>query len=391
MTDLNAVSAATAADPYPYYERLVAQRSFFRDDALGMWVAASAEAVEEVLACTQMHVRPPAEPVPSALAGTSIGRTFSRLIRMNDGAPRSAARQAVVTAFEGLDVLELGATSERCANLLAQTLTAQEASLAEFLLGLPALVIATELGFSPNDSLRAIVWTRDFVRSLAPQSTAEEIERGAAAVESLSDAVQSLRTRPLTNGSLLARLAGESRRRGVDDAVMLANAVGLFLQGYDATAGLIGNTLVTLARNAAETADSARRDPALLWDAVEEVARYDSPVQNTRRFAAQHTRVRGSVVCEGETVLVVLAAANRDPLANSDPQRFDPKRKTRRVYTYGFGAHACMGARFATTVACAGVSALLIRGLDLHSLTQTCYRPAANVRIPDFSHLRLPK
>src|SRR5262245_35711036 len=77
--------AVTHPDPYPYYADLVARCPLHRDDALGLWVASSAEAVMAVLTSERCRVRPPAEPVPAALAGSAAGDVFGRLVRMNDG------------------------------------------------------------------------------------------------------------------------------------------------------------------------------------------------------------------------------------------------------------------------------------------------------------------
>lgn len=86
---------------------------------------------------------------------------------------------------------------------------------------------------------------------------------------------------------------------------------------------------------------------------------------------------------EGDGILVVLAAANRDPAANPDPDRFDLFRRDRRIFTFGAGIHACPGDRFAIAIARAGAEALLRAGLDPERFAATrTYRPLANVRVP---------
>src|SRR5205823_10079544 len=109
------------------------------------------------------------------------------------------------------------------------------------------------------------------------------------------------------------RLAAE--RAGCPQAAAVANRVGFLTQSYEATAGLIGLTLVALARRP----ELRARDFEAV---VREVARHDAPVQNTRRFVARAVTIAGGAVAPGDTVLVVLAAANRDPSANPDPDVF---------------------------------------------------------------------
>ena len=121
----------------------------------------------------------------------------------------------------------------------------------------------------------------------------------------------------------------------------------------------------------------------MLEQVVLETLRFDPPVQNTRRFVARDGVVAGEAMQESDAILVVLAAANRDPAANPDPDRFDPFRKDRRIFTFGAGGHACPGERLATTIAQAGVEALLRAGIDPNaSPASSPIVPAANLRIP---------
>ena len=85
----------------------------------------------------------------------------------------------------------------------------------------------------------------------------------------------------------------------------------------------------------------------------------------------------------GDAILVLLAAANRDPAANSEPGRFDPGRKAPRLFTFGVGVHACPGERFAVSIAAAGIAEVLRSGIDLAPLlAHRAYRPSANGRLP---------
>lgn len=128
------------------------------------------------------------------------------------------------------------------------------------------------------------------------------------------------------------------------------------------------------------------RDQALSPGFLPEVLRYDPPVQNTRRFVIRDGFVAGRAVKEGDAILVVLAAANRDPAANPSPDRFDIFREDRRLFTFGLGPHACPGETLATTIAKAGLERLLRPGLDFERLAgNMIYQPSANGRIPLFA------
>jgi cytochrome P450 len=390
MLDLDPIAAVTAADPYPFYARLVAERPFYREGRLGMWVASSSAAVEAVLSHSDLRVRPEAEPVPAALIGTRLGETFSQFVRMTDGAGHAPRKRAVANALGTVTIGEVTAASERsAASLIASFGTQGLPPISAFVFGMPALTLATLLKFSPPAAEVAAVWTGALVRAMSPGGTEQERAEGLAALAKLNETVATNIRADAAPGSLLNTLRDDGHARGLDDSALIANAIGFLFQTYDATAALIGNSLVALAagleyeRPQPDDASTSVA-PRSLRSFVEEVTRYDSPVQNTRRFAAANATVLGHEVRAGEAILVILAAANRDPAANPSPERFSTDRAERRTFTFGLGAHACPGASLATTMACVAVSRILESGIDLAGYARPGYRPSGNVRIPDF-------
>src|SRR5262245_36832636 len=184
---------------------------------------------------------------------------------------------------------------------------------------------------------------------------------------------------------LLSALAREAKRIGREETdAIVTNGIGFLSQAYEAAAGLIGNTLLAMASRP-EIRDQVDADPGLLHPVIQEVLRYDSPVQNTRRFLDEEGIVAGEKMKTGDAILVILAAANRDPSANPNPDRFDIFRKERRIFTFGVGAHACPGEALATMIAKDGVERLIASGVAFEQLAETIsYRASANTRIPIF-------
>jgi cytochrome P450 len=378
------IAAVTHRDPYPYYARLVAEKPFYREEALGLWVASSAEAVTAVLTSDLCRVRPPAEPVPRALLGSPAADIFRHLVRMNDGPGHCPFKQAISATLDSVDGIRVAEQSKTSARTLANELrpVADGLRLADFAFRLPVHVVASLLGI-PADGLGHVArWTGDFVRCLSPLSTPEQIEQSKTAAGQLLDLVRSLLAGGQTEG-LLATLAREASRLGhADTDVIVANGIGLLSQSYEATAGLIGNTLlalISLRRLRAQVAG----DPSLLRHVVLEVLRYDPPIQNTRRFLAGSGTILGQQMKEGDAILVVLAAANRDPVANPDPERFETLRENRRVFTFGAGAHGCPGELLAASIAEAGVQQLMSSGSRIEEFADApSYRASVNARIP---------
>jgi cytochrome P450 len=219
------------------------------------------------------------------------------------------------------------------------------------------------------------------VGALAAGGDAAQLERGQAAAGHLLAMGRAVMSGPASAG-LLPALARHAASQDLE--AIVANALGFLSQAYDATTGLIGNALLALARHP-EVRRIVVADRGRLPAMLAEVARHDAPVQNTRRFVAEDTAVEGVTMHAGDAILVVLAAANRDPAANADPHRFDLARPAPRTFTFGVGPHACPGTALATAIAAAGVDTLLTSGLRVERLADgVTYRPAPNVRIPIF-------
>jgi len=374
------IAAVTHPDPYPYYADLIAHRPLYYDDKLRLWVASSASVVTAALTNDLCRVRPATAPVPKSLLGSPAAEIFRHLVRMNDGERHCPFKQAVSAALASIDAAQAAQQSVKWARHLLEEGGPERPS--RFAFHLPVYVMGSLLGI-PGDRLHQIaLWMGDFARCVAPSSSPEQIERGKAAAGHL---LQMFRDLLGSEEGLLSALAREAKRIGRDEAdAIVANGIGFLSQPYEATAGLIGNALLALASRP-EILDQVSADPELLRSTIQEVLRYDSPAQNTRRFLAEGGIVAGEKMKAGDAILVILAAANRDPMANPNPDRFDIFRKERRIFTFGVGAHACPGEALATTIAMAGVERLIASGVALERLSETMtYRASANARIPIF-------
>jgi cytochrome P450 len=171
-------------------------------------------------------------------------------------------------------------------------------------------------------------------------------EQDDAAIEAyFIDLVAHRRRRP--GDDLLSDLV---RARDGDDRLtedeLLSTVSLLFGAGFITTSNLIGNGLLALLRHPAEMA-RLWADPALAAPAVEEILRYDSPVQFNGRYLFDPIDVSGTVIPAGEFVLTLTGGANRDPARFSDPERFDVGRADNHPLSFGWGIHHCLGARLA--------------------------------------------
>jgi cytochrome P450 len=357
-------AAAAHPDPYPYYAGLVAGRPFGRDGGGEVWVAAGAQAVREVLGDPACRVRPAAEPVPRGILGTPAGEVFGELVRMTDGPVQARRKQVLAEALATVD--------EERVTALAAAQARRATGWTDVQFGVPARVVATVLGLPAAEAARLV---GGFVRCIPASATAEDRAAAATAAARLLDLIGP----HLHSGT--GGLIGELVRRTAPGEMgpLRSNVVGLLSQTYDATAGLIGSTLLALGgglRISARHPPARHGPPEDLRAFVAEVARYDAPVQNTRRFTAATTTVAGCDVPSGATILLLLAAANRDPAANPDPHVFRPGRADPQVFTFGRGDHRCPGRALATAIT-VGVAAA-VTGTPSHQ----GHRPSPNARIP---------
>ncbi len=344
------IAAAIHPDPYPYYADLVAWRPFDFDARTGLWVAASAEAVRAVLSAPATRVRPPAEPVPATLADSAAGELFGRFLRMRDGKPHGALRQEVAGAVACHGPAAVAAETNR----QLDRLLVGRRSLDDIVDRLPPLVVGALCGLTDPALPEIAMLAATFARGIAAGRPAGQVALARQAAVDLGN-----------------RLSG-CGFAGLDAELAVANLVGVMVQSYEATVGLIGLALIAQARHP----ELAATDPVAF---VDEVLRHDAPVQNTRRFMAEDAVIAGREVGAGQGILVLLAAANRDPQANPRPDAFCLDRPDRQVFTFGLGQHRCPAHGMAAVIAATALGRLAGRVLAGQPIR---YRPSLNARMP---------
>jgi cytochrome P450 len=193
--------------------------------------------------------------------------------------------------------------------------------------------------------------------------TEAEQARAAAARDELKEyfnsVVADLRQNPRDN--LISRLlAAADQPAGLNIEEIFSNAILLLAAGHETTANLIGNGLLALMQNRDQW-ELLVSHPQLVESAVEEMLRYDSPVQWTSRLTAHVTVIAGRRIPQGRIVLGCVGAANRDPQRFADPDRFDIQRPDNKHLSFGIGIHFCLGAALARMEAQIALTALIER------------------------------
>lgn len=388
MHPTNPVIAVCHGNPYPYYNSLLEGSALIFDEQLKLWVASHAAVIQEIFDNPHCAVRPSAEQVSKSIESSSAGEIFSHLIRMNEGSKHERPKFALQQAFRKLDTTCTKIKAAELGSALAKTYGLPESSaLTAWVIDLPIYVVADLLGFGEEEFPQLALLMVDFVRCVSPLSTVEQLAAASEAAQTLLLRFKLLvQTGSLQESSLLSRILQEAALVGWDNLEsILANLIGLFLQTYEATAGLIGNSIVTLL-NLPDLQERLRNDPHQIDAMVQEVCRFDPPVQNTRRFVTQATTVTNITLQAGDTILLLLAAASRDEQANYQPNDFLLDRTDRKLFGFGHGCHACPGQELAFAIASGAIQNLLAMPLSLDAkYIRWAYRPSVNGRLPVFT------
>ncbi len=236
---------------------------------------------------------------------------------------------------------------------------------------LPAIVIAELLGVPAEDHRQFKQWSSELVSGLAqgnPLETLARVQRGLEPLLAYLRRIIAARRSEPRDDLISAMIAAQEERDALTDAELLATSNLPLVAGHETTTNLIGNGLLALLRYPGELA-RLRAEPGLLRGAIEELLRYDSPVQATVRVATEEGELGAHRIRPGALVVCGIGAANRDPAAFRDPDRLDVGRAECHHLSFGFGPHFCLGAGLARLEAEAVFAALLARfpGLRLAS------------------------
>ena len=249
--------------------------------------------------------------------------------------------------------------------------------MGDFAAPLPAIVIAELLGVPPEDHRRFKQWASELVDSLGSAGPLEAGPRVGQAMGKLLDYMREViaaRRREPRDDLISALCAAQEERDALSDAELLSTSFLLLLAGHETTTNLIGNGLLALLRDPAQWR-RLREEPARLEHAIEELLRYDSPVQATVRVARQELTLGGVSVPDRALLVVGIGAANRDPAAFPEADRLDLSRENVRHLSFGFGTHFCLGAGLARLEARCAFRALLERAPGLRLAGEPTRRP----------------
>ena len=236
--------------------------------------------------------------------------------------------------------------------------------LREFAFPLPVIVIAELLGVPAADREQFKIWSTDLTLGLNPGASVEDFQKVSVAIEAMSEYFNAIiddrRKEPradLISDLVRAQEAGDR----MSQMELLSTCRLILTAGHETTVNLIGNGALALLSNPSAK-DALAADATLGANAVEEMLRFDSPVQMTLRFAMEDGPLGDKQCKRGDLVVLLLGAANRDPAHFPSPETFDIRRDNAHSHlSLGAGIHYCLGAPLARIEGQIAIGALLAR------------------------------
>jgi cytochrome P450 len=386
MKSFNPMDPEFLADPYPTYHRLRAEDPVHHSP-LGFWLLTRYEDVASVLRDPRF-IKEPIAALVAARFGAEVPRGVGLSMLDRDPPDHTRLRGLVSKAFTPRVVEGLRPRIQQIVDgLIARAQSVGSMDLIEeFAYPIPVNVICEMMGVPVKDHERFKGWSLDIARGLdsiwlPPDS--EVPRRSAAARHAISDYFRELiaERRASPRGDLLSALIiAEEAGDKLSEDELLATCILILIAGHETTVNLIGNGVLALLRHPDEL-HRLRQTPALITSAVEELLRFDGPVQRTARVASDDATIGGRTIRKGDMVMPFIGAADRDPAQFPEPDRLDLSRGDNRHIAFGWGIHFCLGAPLARVEGQIAIDTLVRRLPRLELVTESPeYRQSLTLR-----------
>jgi cytochrome P450 len=343
-----------SGDPHMLYRVLRDQDPVHWDPYMHAWIVTSYAEVITVV----MNYSADRTPTPEYLdrLGLAFMKPFAEMMLQQmlfmDAPMHARLRGLCSVAFTPRKVEALRNVIQSIADDLLDKVESQGSldMISDFASPFPAIVTARMLGVPVDDHRQLGAWVIDLAEVLGnfqhhPDRVAEIVQSLQDLKSYVADRINEQRARP-NDGLISSLMAAEVDGQRLTEEEVIASTIITMIGGHETTTNLIASGFLSLLRNPTSL-ELFRLQPEIAATAVEELLRFESPVQHTARIAPADMKLGGKTIRKGARVVAVLAAANRDPLRFPEPDQLDLRRTDNRHAAFGWGAHFCFGAPLA--------------------------------------------
>ena len=340
----------TISDPYPLYAELREHAPIFKTELVGRWVLTRFDDARALLRDPRCGSGAGLTDERVSLDGTKRKvRSGTLSMLMLNPPDHTRVRGLVARSFTPRRVEKLRPEVEQMCDDLLDDLGGEGDFVGSVAFPLPANVISALVGVPAEylPYLRPLIYdlTVGIEQTASPEDLAAAEVSGAKLTEYLQDLVARRRAEPqddLLSGMIQAA-DGEDK---LTESEVLVNTSLIYAAGFETTTHLLGNAVRQLVAHP-DQLELLRNDRSLIPQAIEEVLRYDPPVQVDGRHVFEDIEIDGVTIPAGSSTMTLLGACNRDPALVEDPERFDVTRTDTQVLSFGSGIHYCLGAALA--------------------------------------------
>lgn len=363
-------------DPYAVYQKMIKEDPVYWDETNKIWAIYSYEFCVAILQNTNAHI-----PLFSSNKKLNqyASKIISNLARLSDGIQHAIAKETALSFFSNMKAIEIHSITEE---LFSKDSNPNQINWVDSVCKkLPVLTVLKSFDFNEEDSDFITQNISQLVKIMQPQKNAEEVEM----LNEVSKKVYLMTEKHIAELSFYESLAttiSSTYTISKEEAVSfcVSNLIGLFIQSYDAARGLLSNSLLQFFSK--ENTLSNQIDKTQIQKMVIETLRFDPPIHNTRRIAVSDISVNGNTIKKDDLILVVVAAANRDPKQFENAMNFDGERVNNNHLTFGIGGHMCLAKYFSVHLATEALY-FLINNYKISFLENEIeYEPMINARLP---------
>jgi cytochrome P450 len=367
-------------DPYELYREMLSENPVFWDATNELWAIYSYINCKEILSTSTPQIPSIKHSDTDGLNECALAIT-GKLARVSNGAQHEIAKQTALRLFQNMKAVSI-------ARILDQLLKGNDNREIDWVTKvckkLPLTLVLKSFSLDEEDCEFISDKINQLVKIMLPDKTQVQVSE----INAISNDVYRITEKYILSSNFykpIIHTLSETYKREADELLSfcISNLIGLFIQCYDAGRGILSNSLLQVLRHKSlyEKATDARH---YLKESITETLRFDPPVHNTRRIAGDDTILDNHEIKKEQQILIVLAAANRDPQKFNAPGIYDIERKNNNEHlTFGIGSHKCLAENFSINMTTEALAYVFENYKTINLAEKDIqYEPLTNVRLP---------